>query len=64
MLVLGVLFIAIAVVSDGLYALAAGSAAGFLRGNAGFVRAQRYVSAAVFVGLGVATALSGSKRNA
>ena len=63
MLLLGLLFIGIAVVSDGMYALAAGSAAGFLRGNAGFVRAQRYVSGTVFIGLGVATALSGSKRS-
>jgi len=63
MLLLGLLFIAIAIVSDGMYALAAGSAAGWLRGNSGFVRAQGYVSATVFVGLGVATALAGSKRS-
>jgi threonine/homoserine/homoserine lactone efflux protein len=60
--VLGVLFIAIAVLSDGMYALAAGTAADWLRGSAGFLRAERWVSGSVLVGLGVATAVSGSHR--
>jgi threonine/homoserine/homoserine lactone efflux protein len=59
---LGLLFIAVAVVSDGAYALVAGSASGWLRESRAFARAQRYVSGTVFVGLGVATALSGSRR--
>jgi threonine/homoserine/homoserine lactone efflux protein len=59
---LGVLFIAVAVVSDGAYAIVAGSAGGWLRESRAFARAQRYVSGTVFVGLGVATALSGSRR--
>jgi threonine/homoserine/homoserine lactone efflux protein len=62
MLVLGLLFVAIAVVSDGMYALAAGTAAEWLRGNAAFLRAERWVSGTVLVGLGVTTALSGSQR--
>jgi threonine/homoserine/homoserine lactone efflux protein len=61
-LLLGLLFIALAVVSDGAWALVAGTAADRLRGHTGFLRAQRYVSGTVFVGLGVATALSGSHR--
>lgn len=60
---LGLVFILLAVVSDGLYALAAGSAAGWLRGRPGFLRGQRYASGTVFVGLGVATALSGAHRS-
>jgi threonine/homoserine/homoserine lactone efflux protein len=60
---LGLVFILLAVVSDGLYALAAGSAAGWLRGRPGFVRTQRYASGTVFLGLGVATALSGAHRS-
>jgi threonine/homoserine/homoserine lactone efflux protein len=60
---LGLLFILLAVVSDGLYALAAGSAAGWLRGRPSFVRGQRYASGTVFLGLGVATALSGAHRS-
>jgi threonine/homoserine/homoserine lactone efflux protein len=60
--ILGVLFVAVAVVSDGAYAIVAGSASGWLRESRAFARAQRYVSGTVFVGLGVATALSGSRR--
>jgi threonine/homoserine/homoserine lactone efflux protein len=58
---LGVLFVVLGLLSDGLWALAAGTAAGWLRGNRGFLQAQRYVSGGVFLGLGVGTALSGSK---
>jgi threonine/homoserine/homoserine lactone efflux protein len=60
--VLGLIFVALALVSDGLYALAAGTAAGWLRGSSGFVRAERWLSGSVLVGLGVATAFSGSQR--
>jgi threonine/homoserine/homoserine lactone efflux protein len=59
---LGLLFVAVALVSDGTYALLAGAAGGRLRRSRPFVAAQRYVSAGVFVGLGLATALSGSRR--
>jgi threonine/homoserine/homoserine lactone efflux protein len=59
---LGLLFVGIAVVSDGAYALAAGTLGGWLRRSRGFVRAERFVSGTVFVGLGVATAFAGSKR--
>jgi threonine/homoserine/homoserine lactone efflux protein len=54
--VLGLLFVAIAVVSDSLWALAAGTASERLRGNRRFLSVQRYVSGSVFVGLGALTA--------
>ena len=60
---LGVVFIGIAVVSDGAYALAAGTLGGWLRRSSGFVAAERYVSGTIFVGLGVATAVAGPRRN-
>ena len=60
--VLGLLFILIAIVSDGLYALAAGTASGWLRGNPRFVRAERWISGTVLVGLGVTAALSSPQR--
>jgi threonine/homoserine/homoserine lactone efflux protein len=60
--ILGILFIVIAVVSDGLYALAAGTASNWLRGNPQFLRAERWVSGTVLVGLGVTAALSGNHR--
>jgi len=58
---LGLLFILLAIVSDGLYALAAGSAAGWLRGRPGFARGQRFATGGVLVGLGVLAAFSGAK---
>jgi len=60
---LGLVFILLAVVSDGLYALVAGTAAGWLRHRRGFARGQRYASGGVLVGLGLATALSGAHRS-
>lgn len=62
MLVLGLVFVALAVVSDGTWALVAGTASDRLRGHVGFLRAQRYVSGTVFVGLGMLTAVTGSHR--
>ena len=54
--VLGLVFVAIAVVSDSIWALAAGTASEHLRGNRRFLSVQRYVSGSVFVGLGALTA--------
>jgi threonine/homoserine/homoserine lactone efflux protein len=60
--ILGVVFVLIAIVSDGLYALAAGTASDWLRGSPRFLRAERWISGTVLVGLGVTAALSGSNR--
>ena len=57
---LGVLFALLGLVTDSLWALAAGTAGGMLRRSRRFVRTQRYVTGTVYVGLGVATALVGS----
>jgi threonine/homoserine/homoserine lactone efflux protein len=54
-LVLGLVFIALGVVSDSLYAVAAGTVAGLLRRKR---RALRYGSGLVFIGLGTAAALT------
>jgi threonine/homoserine/homoserine lactone efflux protein len=56
LLVLGLLFVALAVVSDCLWALVAGTASERLRGSRRFLAARRWVSGGVFVGLGLATA--------
>jgi threonine/homoserine/homoserine lactone efflux protein len=56
---LGVLFALLGLVTDSLWALAAGAAGGMLRRSRRFVRTQRYVTGSVYVGLGVATALVG-----
>jgi threonine/homoserine/homoserine lactone efflux protein len=57
---LGVLFALLGLVTDSLWALAAGTAGGVLRRSRRFVRGQRYVTGTVYVGLGVATAFAGS----
>jgi threonine/homoserine/homoserine lactone efflux protein len=57
---LGSLFALLGLVTDSIWALAAGTAGGVLRRSRRFVRAQRYVTGTVYVGLGVATALAGS----
>jgi threonine/homoserine/homoserine lactone efflux protein len=54
--VLGLLFVVLAVVSDSVWALAAGTASERLRGNRRFLAVRRYVSGSVFVGLGALTA--------
>ena len=54
--VLGLVFVLLAVVSDSLWALAAGTASERLRGSRRFLSVQRYVSGSVFVGLGALTA--------
>lgn len=59
---LGLLFAALGLVTDSLWALASGTAGGVLRRSRRFVRVQRYVTGSVYVGLGVATALSASHR--
>jgi threonine/homoserine/homoserine lactone efflux protein len=58
---LGVLFALLGLVTDSLWALAAGTAGGMLRRSRRFVKAQRYVTGSVYVGLGVATALVGGE---
>jgi threonine/homoserine/homoserine lactone efflux protein len=58
--VLGVLFGTLGLVTDSLWALAAGTAGGLLRGSRRFFRAQRYVAGTVYIGLGVATAFAGA----
>ena len=61
-LALGTLFVALAVVTDSLYALVASSLADRLRGSRRFLKGQRYLAGLVYVGLGITTALTGSKK--
>ncbi len=59
MLTLGCIFVLMAIVSDGLYALLAGSLGTWLKGHA-IWRGERFVSAGVYVLLGLAAAFSDS----
>jgi threonine/homoserine/homoserine lactone efflux protein len=56
---LGVLFALLGLITDSLWALAAGTAGGVLRRSRRFARGQRYVTGTVYIGLGVATAFTG-----
>ena len=58
----GLVFVALGLVTDSLYALAAGTAGNLLRTNRVFTGARRWVSGTVFIGLGLATAFSGSRQ--
>ena len=61
-LLLGALFVGLALITDSLYALAASSLAERLRGNQHFLKGQRYFAGLVYVGLGITTALTGTKK--
>jgi threonine/homoserine/homoserine lactone efflux protein len=60
-LVFGVAFVLLGLVSDGAYALLASTGAGWLRRRRGVARASRLVSGGVLISLGVTTALAGSR---
>ena len=58
----GVLLVIMGLVSDGIYALLAGTAGDWLKAKPHFLRGQQYVSGALLITLGVAAAFSGSGR--
>ena len=60
--VLGLLFVAIAFVSDGLYALVGGSVAERIRRSPAFRRRLDRASGVILIGLGAVAALTGSRR--
>lgn len=57
-LMLGLLYVALALVTDGTYALLASRLAGLLRGRLVRGRGPRYASGTVYIGLGVSVALA------
>ncbi|MCB8925612.1 MAG: LysE family translocator [Ardenticatenaceae bacterium] len=59
--ILGLIFVTIALLSDSIYALLAGQLGGWLKQSQSFQQRQRYFSGSVYIALGVATAVSGSK---
>jgi threonine/homoserine/homoserine lactone efflux protein len=60
-LVLGLTFMGLGIVSDALFALAAGSAGDLLRRSRRFLRFQRWFAGTSFIGLGVTAALATRK---
>ena len=61
-LLLGTIFVGLAIVTDSLYALLASSLAEKLKGNQKFQTGGRYFAGLVYVGLGITTALTGARR--
>lgn len=60
-LFLGTLLVSMGIVTDGMYALAAGTIGDRLKRRPRVASAQRYVAGGILVSLGLATALSGGK---
>jgi threonine/homoserine/homoserine lactone efflux protein len=59
--VFGVAFVLLGLLSDGAYALLASTGAGWFRRRPGVAKASRMVSGGVLISLGVTTALAGSR---
>jgi threonine/homoserine/homoserine lactone efflux protein len=59
---LGIVFTLLGLVSDGCYALAAGTLGDRLRRSRAYLRFERTISGVLFIGLGVSAALTGSHR--
>jgi len=59
---LGLLFVFMSLISDSLYALAAGTAGRWVRRSGRYLRWERYVTGSVFIGLGVTAAFAGNGR--
>ena len=59
---LGLLFVLLGTLTDGAYALGAGTAARWLRGRPRFLAGERWVCGGVYIGLGVVAAVSSGGR--
>jgi len=60
-LLLGGIFVGLAVLTDGAYVLLADGIGAWLRRHPSFSRGERYVSAFVYVGLGLLAALAAQR---
>ena len=58
LLTLGCLFVFMAIVTDGIYALLAGTAGQWLKNSRLFMRVERFLAGSVYIGLGVAAAVA------
>jgi threonine/homoserine/homoserine lactone efflux protein len=61
-LLLGTIFVGLAILTDSMYALLASSVAGKLKGSRNFQKGGRYFAGLIYISLGITTALTGSKQ--
>ncbi len=61
-LMLGAVFVGLAIMTDSMYALLASSVAGKLKGSKNFQKGGKYFAGLIYIGLGITTALTGSKK--
>ena len=61
-LVLGIVFIVLAAMTDAVLAIVTGTAGNWVKGSPRFTRIQRYITAGALIGLGAAAAVSGNGR--
>jgi threonine/homoserine/homoserine lactone efflux protein len=59
---LGLVFCALGLVTDGIYALTAGTAAHWLRARRGVALTRRWIPGTMYIGLGLVTAFAGNDR--
>ena len=57
---LGLLFAALGCVTDGCYAIAAGTAGNWIKRNRRYLRFERYIGGTMFIGLGLTAAFAGN----
>lgn len=60
---LGLLFAGLGLVTDGCYALVAGTAGRWLKASRRYLGIERYVSGTLFIGLGLAAAFAGHRKS-
>jgi threonine/homoserine/homoserine lactone efflux protein len=63
LLILGCLFVLMAIITDSLYALLAGSVGNWFKSTRSFMMLERYLIGAVYIGLGIMAALADNKRH-
>ncbi|HSG45905.1 MAG TPA: LysE family translocator [Anaerolineales bacterium] len=61
-MLLGGIFVGMAIITDSIYAVLASSVAGRLSGNRRFQKGGRYFAGLVYIGLGITTALTGVRK--
>ncbi len=61
--ILGMIFVLMAIMSDSMYALIAGTARQLLSGNILVARIQKYLAGTIYIALGITTAFSGGHRS-